>query len=359
MKHADVRTKNTMRIIGVVVALAVAAAIFNIPTPTPQYAIEKASTSAERDAVYAQFAREIAEFGSEQAYQRLSVALMPLADDWQHQYAHDFGHVLYGLEGESGIASCDFKFGYGCIHQIMSETIIEHGPSSVARLFESCRAATGGYDLCMHGLGHGLLSSVGYEESDLVTATQMCEGIEEETTSSGCKGGVFMEYNLRNIAAAEGILRNRVADESRMHEPCDRVTANNKKPCIFWLPQWWFFVVLRGDRSAGAENAAYRTIGELCEASDLPQTCYEGLGYITPTAFRHDPLQARLACDSLVARSEARVFCRGMSGLVFRLDTGSALDSFAMCVDLPDKERAVCQQYAVRTDITFSAEAVF
>ena len=53
------------------------------------------------------------------------------------------------------------------------------------------------YYQCVHGLGHGLMISTGY---DLPYALHVCEKLQTGWDESSCTGGVYME----NVNAANG-----------------------------------------------------------------------------------------------------------------------------------------------------------
>lgn len=318
---------------------------------TPQYTLEKDTPHLKETS--ALFAREIREFGDVQAYARLSSALQDLDVEDQHGYAHTFGHQLYLVEGEKGIKACDGNFGLGCFHQFLGDAINDLGTTSVARLYNECGKVIGTRDSCKHGLGHGILSGYGYTEPDLALALELCDTITHEETYSGCSGGVFMEYNVRTIASAEGIMGNRER-EADLYAPCSRVLSGDRKTCLFWLPQWWLYADLGADHTKPAPADAYRELSKRCAASEYPQSCYEGIGYITPTAFDFDSDQIRTACDWVGETNHGNVYCRSTSALIVGMTFRDLTRGEAICDGLPGAERSVCTQYARQNDFSFS-----
>ena len=208
------------------------------------------------------FARDIREFGGVDAYARLAFAMQGLEIEEQHEYAHTFGHELYAVEGEQGIGACDARFAFGCFHQFLGEAIGDLGTTSVGRLYDACATITGTRRVCQHGIGHGVLSAIGYDEADLKGALELCNSVTRERTYAGCVGGAFMEYNLRIIASAEGIQGPREFSGD-MYAPCTSVSSLDQKTCTFWLPQWWLFFVLHNDRTHSADNPAYKSMKKL------------------------------------------------------------------------------------------------
>ncbi|MBP9757719.1 MAG: hypothetical protein KBD06_03910, partial [Candidatus Pacebacteria bacterium] len=264
---------------------------------SPQYVLERDPLTIKSSGDV--FERDIREYGGKEAYERLRVAIESFGIDDQHAYAHQFGHALYTVEGEQGVGACDAYFGLGCFHQFLGDAIADMGPSAVARLYQACGEVVGTTERCQHGLGHGIVSGVGYSEDELKEALALCDSVTKERSYSGCYGGAFMEYNIRTIASAEGILGARVPEGDDLYAPCTAFDPETAKVCMFWLPQWWFFSVMEGQRDPAKKHALYKRMGELCEASPDRQSCYEGIGYITPAAYRFDPLSSREACDQV------------------------------------------------------------
>lgn len=284
------------------------------------------------------FERDIRELGGTKAYERFSVAVEHLPNDDQHGYAHLFGGTLYGIEGDAGVSACDTNFGLGCFHQFLGDAITELGTSSIPRLYDGCARATGARDVCEHGIGHGILASAGYELRDLREALALCDAVAREKPLSGCKGGVFMEYNMRTIAQAEGISTARPA-ASDLHAPCNALDREDSRICVFWLPQWWYFSVMQPHN-----DESFSQVGRLCAVSRYPQTCYEGMGYIAPTAFglRHN--EVIRACDSI--QNGGDLYCRAMASLIFNITPETRGTAPELCRGLAPDKHSVCMQYA-------------
>ncbi len=322
--------------------------------PTAQYALPVKAGDLKPASEL--FAHDIRVFGGAKAYARLSTALQGYLDEDQHAYAHAFGHELYKIEGEHGVSACGVDFGLGCFHQFLGDAITELGTDSAQRLYDSCTRVAGNQELCRHGLGHGILSGVGYAEKDLQKALDVCGSITREVTYAGCGGGVFMEYNLRTIANAEGIAGSRDVDSGGIYAPCESVHADNRQVCTFWLPEWWFFAVLKGNQMQGSRSDVYAQMGELCAASTYPQTCYEGIGYFTPTAFGSNPAEIRAACDSAGERGGANAYCRGTAAIILQSTRETRELGPGMCDGLSGRPEMVCKQYvAHKGDFSFSS----
>ena len=355
----QIKTFFSYALVRQLVVLCIIAAVFlliRLHLPTPQYYL---SGATDMKAVGEIFRNDILEFGGKKAYARFSEAIAGYGVLDQHGYAHTFGHELYAVEGEKGIVACDRNFALGCFHQFLGDAIADLGPSSVQRLYAACATVVGTKGVCQHGLGHGVLASFGYEPADLQSALDVCDSETESATYSGCQGGAFMEYNLRTIASAEETLRKRMPDEGNMYAPCDSVHAASVKICTFWLPQWWYFSVLQDSRQQGGAHTAYAEMSRLCVDSAYPQSCYEGIGYITPIALGYDPALVRDACDSVGHTNGGNVYCRGMAALIFHISPSTRKISAAPCKGLSGRSHTVCLEYAAHDrDFSFSSAEV-
>jgi hypothetical protein len=261
----------------------------------------------------------------------------------QHGYAHTFGHELYLAEGEKGISVCDAQYNLGCFHQFLGDAIADMGTTSVTRLYNECGAVIGNRDTCMHGLGHGILSAFGYKEQDLEQALALCAAVTHVRGYSGCSGGVFMEYNLRTIASAEGRLGIR-PPEHDIYAPCSQVPANERSTCLFWLPQWWFM-----------SEQDFGVLGTRCAASEFPQPCFEGIGYIAPVTLAFNPGKIRAACDRVGESGHGRAYCRSMAALIQSLTYQDRSRGTQICDGLPRTEAPVCVRYTEhRGDFSFT-----
>lgn len=321
--------------------LLLVAALAWFAASTPQYTLT--SNVADQRTLETLFRDDIREFGALQAYERLAVAIRMLPEDVQHGYAHAFGHALYVTEGEPGIVVCDGRFNLGCFHQFLGDAIGDLGTDAITRLYKECGQAIGSEETCQHGLGHGILSGVGYTEADLRHALSLCAAATNEKTYAGCYGGAFMEYNMRTVAEAEGIMLSRRAENNDMYAPCLTMPEDERSVCTFWLPQWWFFSIMQGQRDPAQRPALYSRMGDLCAASPAPQPCYEGIGYITPTVFSFDAEASRSACSLTGAGS---LYCSGMAALIFNISTGQKEKAPTVCEGFTGKDAQICTAYA-------------
>ena len=76
---------------------------------------------------------------------------------------------------------------------------------------------------CLHGLGHGLMITTGY---DLPLALEVCNRLSDDWDQESCKGGTFME----NISSSYGIESKWVSDDDPVY-PCNWVAEDDKRTC--------------------------------------------------------------------------------------------------------------------------------
>lgn len=76
---------------------------------------------------------------------------------------------------------------------------------------------------CLHGLGHGLMITTGYQ---LPLVLEVCDELAGAFARTSCKGGVFME----NILTSYGGQSPWVRDDDPLF-PCNWVAAKHKFPC--------------------------------------------------------------------------------------------------------------------------------
>ncbi len=114
-----------------------------------------------------------------------------------HLLGHVVGEILYIQKGAEGMQYCTQDFRNACSHTIVVGLFSDKGEAALPEIEKSCEKAPGGkgaYNMCFHGLGHGVLAFTGY---DLPKTIALCE--KTKTGKSGgrefpeCVGGAIME----------------------------------------------------------------------------------------------------------------------------------------------------------------------
>src|SRR3989344_7594642 len=193
-------------------------------------------TPVQRDlaAEEARWGARIAAVGGVAAYTELAREVEPETPQDRHAQAHYFGGALYDTEGVESVSVCDAQFSYGCFHEFLGRAIAENGLPSVADLNQKCFDRLDEQGLaCQHGIGHGLVSYLGYDQKDLVRALEVCRDLPHGDPIGGCFGGVFMEFNMRTLASENGLRPGFAEDPT---EPCSALRSPYQQPCLYWQP---------------------------------------------------------------------------------------------------------------------------
>ena len=134
--------------------------------------------------------------GAEYAFKVLKEVKVRPGIDF-HLMGHVVGEILYKQQGAKGIQVCTQDFRNACSHTIVVGLFSEKGTGALPIINKACREAPGGkgaYFMCFHGLGHGVLSYVGY---DLPKAVKLCSLTGAKPNNqrefSECVGGTIME----------------------------------------------------------------------------------------------------------------------------------------------------------------------
>ncbi|TSC87237.1 MAG: Uncharacterized protein G01um10148_342 [Parcubacteria group bacterium Gr01-1014_8] len=281
--------------------------------------------------------------GAENALTAFSVRVGSLSLNTQHQLAHSFGAALFQAEGIGGIFICDARYSFGCFHQFLGDAIQALGIERVPDLNTRCFDASSVSPIsCTHGIGHGVLASLGYDDIALQKGLEICKGLPGTEPIGGCYGGIFMEYNVRTMLAEQATVREY---EGNVYAPCDSLAAEFVQGCIYWQPQWWLVTVLDGVSS----EKAYAKMGSYCrefaKTPELLRACFEGLGNIVEDEAEYEPLQARRLCDAAGAGTLSSVYCRSVGANHFGIDGGED-QAVLVCEDLQGDKRAYCMAYA-------------
>lgn len=248
----------------------------------------------------------------------------------QHQMAHLFGNLLYQKLGTSGISVCDPTFNYGCYHGFFSAAVGSEGLGVIEKLKEKCDEG------CQHGIGHGIVVYLGYDQSKLNDALNVCDKSNLIDTKLGCKGGVFMEYNMRTMLAINKI---REFDIKFPYGPCQQVGIKSQSACFYWLSQWWNNSLQNGN------EITIRTEGTMC--TSLPQgknkdECFLGIGgAIQQFAGWKAPNNVKMC--SIINDPQGQLLCRAGAARMFFADLRYRDQSSNFCDDLLGDSKTQCQ----------------
>ena len=258
----------------------------------------------EKEKIY--WEQRINKIGAQKANVEFSESMQELSANQQHSGAHAFGGALYNTGGDV-FSICDSQFAYGCLHEFVTNTVIEEGFDSVAVLNQGCLEKPGRESgFCQHGIGHGITAILGYKLKDLEKALSFCYENLPNGKLSGCYGGVFMEYNLRSVLGNTASARNPLGDFSG---PCDVLDEPYQVSCAFWAPQWWLQSVFKGEGTA----EAFLDLGEKCRGmkinQDVTDACFAGIGNFSGIESDFNIGVAELLCDASSQTPRELFFC--------------------------------------------------
>lgn len=290
------------------------------------------------------FSDEIATNGPAAAYDQFSSDVREVTVDKQHILAHVFGEALYAAEQLRGFQACDLQFMYGCFHELMGRAIGEDGVSIVPLVYSTCvDTESPRPSACLHGIGHGIVASLGYSSSALGQALSVCDSIDSESDSFWCHSGVFMEYNQQSML---GTAHVRDAAAGDAYAPCMHIASKYQRACIFEQVPWWQRALFSGDSSA----ETFKALGGLCEradmSSELVRTCFEGIGNIVTPAVAYDPHSARARCESSSWEPRHQLYCKSMAALSLAAAQHDQVAAESVCSELPPTSFAFCLSYA-------------
>jgi hypothetical protein len=133
---------------------------------------------------------------------------------------------------------------------------------------------------CLHGLGHGLMITTGY---NLPVSLQVCDHLAGEWESSSCNGGVFME----NISTSYGFRSTWLKDDDLVY-PCNWVAEEDKLTCY----------QLVTSRIVEVVGLDWERIAETCAAveRDWVSSCFESYGRDVAGQTHRDPEEILELC---------------------------------------------------------------
>lgn len=271
-------------------------------------------------------------YGAGTVYQELKAATTAGTVGASHGIAHAFGEALYAEVGTEGIGICDDAFEFGCYHGFFGRAVSTEGPSVMQKLNAACRSTWGArYLPCHHGIGHGVIASVGVNR--LVDALRLCATISSEPIG-GCASGVIMGYNFRNLNHSDTI-ETRPIERNDPQLPCVAAPREFLPACYAEQPQWWL-AVLGND---------FKKIGILCakapdEASDA---CFHGIGNFAAPALQFDVERAKAACSDMPTR-DSQVQCREGASWIFLAQSATRDRAPLLCQGLEPDAETVCMQ---------------
>jgi hypothetical protein len=173
--------------------------------------------------------------GPKAALARFDAYYGDFSDPGCHRVAHAIGSAsLARNKGDvaktfaEGSASCFSGYYHGVLERSLL-SVKSYGPNALGAVIRDlCAGAAMRSSMwltgqCVHGLGHGLMITTGY---DLPLSLKVCDRLRLRWERTGCNGGVFME----NIASSYGFKSRWLRDDDPVY-PCDWVPEEDKLKC--------------------------------------------------------------------------------------------------------------------------------
>lgn len=278
--------------------------------------------------IYDKWYTQIKRLGGQKAYLLFKTETEKKPMKIRHNDAHLFGEALYQIEGKDGISVCDVSFNYGCYHSFLASVINSEGTDLIPELSKRCFEKSGkDGSACQHGIGHGVLSSLGYDLASLRKSIAVCHGFKNTDPVGGCLSGVFMEYNFQSMLLNEGKVRR--IDENNPYFPCFDIDIVYTRACIYQQAQWWL-----SSLRLPSEERVIR-IDSLCNGLRDPQLktqCYKGLGVDLFAYANYDLVAAKKLCHSLNS-SATEAICRSGIAILISGIPDLKKESLALCTD--------------------------
>ncbi len=218
-----------------------------------------------------------------------------------HRIAHKIGSASlvrdHGNIPEAFAAGCSICWS-GYYHGILERAF--YGISTESGLIKAARRVCASPRLqsdqwllyqCVHGLGHGLMISTGY---DLPFALRVCDKLQTSWDQTSCTGGVYME----NVNAANGTsigFKTTWVKPDDLVYPCDaKVTKGHRLYCYLMVTS----------RVLAANGYNWAATARICAHVET-QLGLDLLPVLRPRRRRHDAPESGARPRALQADREA------------------------------------------------------
>lgn len=277
------------------------------------------------------WASKIDTLGGAQAYKEFKNQYASFDTGTQHQMAHLFGNLLYQKLGTTGISVCDTVFNYGCYHGFFGAAVGSEGLGVITRLSKNCDEG------CQHGIGHGIVVYLGYDIKNLNDALDVCKKSNLLGGKLGCKGGAFMEFNMKTMLGIDKINK---FEPKTPYSPCLDVPHDSQPACFYWLSQWW-------NNSLHTSNeVTIRTEGTMCTSlSDTANKneCFLGIGGALQQ-FAGWKAKDNVDSCAIITDENGNLLCRAGAARMFFADFTKRAGSQTFCDDLLGGTKTECQK---------------
>lgn len=285
--------------------------------------------------------------GPKQAQEDLEHSGLP-HDGNTHLINHTVGDYLYRKYGPGGITYCKSYFSSSCYHGIIIDALADGKLDKIDAMMETCRkTGKGPYGNCMHGLGHGFLSSVGYKQ--LLKALALCDEVGDRIDDFDkftCHTGVFME-NIWGVH--EGKLSpDRWIKDDDPHYPCSDPRIPDHYLAACWQNQSAIMHQLfQGD---------YAKIAKECEKLQnqyYQNTCFDGIFNLIQGETQQNVDSQFKECSRMPEQWRSKCL---ISQVVVEISHGDSKASFEICARINSDYKKQCYQTLNDYNVYYSQE---
>lgn len=336
--------------IGAAVLMSLAATVYYFQVKSNSIPVYVSGQKADYRSTIPFWENQIRTDGGSRAYENFAIAVQNISDGAKHSYAHMFGEALYNVEGPEGFGMCDTRYQSGCYHQFLGMAFAQLGLSSVKGFAIQCaEKESKRIPGCSHGMGHAVLSLVGYTREDLTKALSICdEDFAFLFGWKGCVDGAIMEYNIRDVSSGgtEDISNARLLTTENRYTPCLSLPDTYQPTCVHELPRWWS-LSLFSQSTHPADVAS--TLGTWCQefTGTLYTSCIQSIGYIL--SGKNDVTTLVGLCDDATHDRPSQLACLYGGARRYYMDYPKK-ELLCARFQLSADESSSCESYATFAD---------
>lgn len=256
-----------------------------------------------------------------------------------HRIAHNIGSASlarYGGDVGRTFAEGSSTCASGYYHGVLSRALVNVKSYQASALGAVARGLCSGDEVqalaeleyqCLHGLGHGLMITTGF---NLSTSLEVCDRLPGKWKATSCNGGVFME----NFFTSYGGQSPWVRDDDPVY-PCNVVAEEDKQTC-------YQLVTSRILRVIGVD---WEKTAEMCAAveKNWVASCFESYGRDVAGQTRRDPEEIREVCAVARPYGGERE-CIRFAALDMVANDRSGRQAAGLCDGTIDDLRLACYQ---------------
>lgn len=259
------------------------------------------------------------------------------SDPGCHRVAHTIGSAsLARYRGNvartfaEGSASCWSGYYHGVLERALVG-VRGFEPAALASVSRrlcrdpGVRAVTWLAYQCLHGLGHGLVITTGY---DLPRALEVCNRLSTDWDQESCKGGAFME----NVSSSYGVRSPWLRDDDPVY-PCNRVADDDKRTC-------YQLVTSRILRVVGVD---WERTAAICAdvESGWASACFQSLGRDVSGQTHRDPAEIARICAVARPYGGERE-CVMFAAMDMTANFTSGTQAATLCAETVERLRGAC-----------------